>query len=455
MVVFVTGGFMFNRMILKNLEKWADSDIRKPLVLRGARQVGKTTVVNIFSENFDQYIYLNLETKSDRDLFEKDHSIETLISSIFLQKKKIKNIKRTLIFIDEIQNSSKAISYLRYFYENAPDLFVITAGSLLETYIDRHFSFPVGRVEYLFMYPISFFEYLEAMNETQVIELLKEVPLPEYSHERILELFHKYSLVGGMPEIIQNYINKKDIVSTHPIFDGLLTSYMDDAEKYSNNNNMKNTIRHAIYHCPLQAGKRIKFHGFGNSNYRSREMKEALIAIEKAMLIKLIYPTSSIDVPMIPNHKKSPRLQFLDTGLVNYFTGLQSSIIGINNLDSIYGGKIIEHIVGQELLANSEYPNNKLNFWVKEKKNSNAEIDYIYQFHDMIIPIEVKSGATGRLRSLHQFIDSVSHNYAVRIYSGNLKISDTKTIAGKKYKLLNLPYYLTGSLRGYLKWFIS
>ncbi|GAH59354.1 unnamed protein product, partial [marine sediment metagenome] len=156
---------MFNRAILRELEKWAQKPQRKPLVLRGARQVGKTTAVNIFSKKFEQYIYLNLEISSERKLFENNYTIDKLIQAIFFEKNKKKSKGRTLIFIDEIQNSPNAVSMLRYFYESAKEFFVITAGSLLESLIDRQISFPVGRVDYLYMKPLTFNEYVNVIED--------------------------------------------------------------------------------------------------------------------------------------------------------------------------------------------------------------------------------------------------------------------------------------------------
>jgi predicted AAA+ superfamily ATPase len=258
-----------------------------------------------------------------------------------------------------------------------------------------------------------------------------------------------------MPEIIQRYSDQKDIISLNSVFDSLIVSYLDDVEKYARNNSMANVIRHAVSHSFYEAGNRIKFQGFGNSNYKSREMGEALKVLEKAMLIYLLYPSSAVKPPLVPNIKKSPKLQVLDTGILNYFGGFQKELFGTNDIDSVYQGKIAEHIVGQELLACQTSPLYKLHFWSREKKQSNAEIDFLIQYEDLIVPVEVKSGATGRLRSLHQFIDRTPHKYAVRIYSGQMEINRIKTLTGKDFTLLNLPFYLAGSIPEYLEWLIS
>jgi hypothetical protein len=452
----MAGGTMFNRRILNELSGWAQKKDRKPLILRGARQVGKTTAVHLFSERFDQYLYLNLEIKAERKIFEQDYSIEALLQAIFFYKNQERGNGEIIIFIDEIQACPAAVAYLRYFYEAFPNLYIIAAGSLLETLMGTHLSLPVGRVEYLVMKPLSFNEFLSALSETASLDILTgNIPAPDFAHDRLTKLFQTYSVIGGMPEIVQKYAARKDIIALNSIFDSLIVSYLDDVEKYAKNSTMANVIRHAVSHSFYEAGDRIKFQGFGNSNYRSREMGEALKVLEKAMLIYLLYPSSSVQPPLRPNIKKSPRLQILDTGMLNYFGGFQKDMFGANGIDSAHGGKIAEHIVGQELLAAETSPLFKLHFWSREKKQSNAEVDFLIQYEGLLIPVEVKAAATGRLRSLHQFMDRSPHKYAVRIYSGKLEINQIKTLKGKAFTLLNLPFYLTGQMEKYLKWMIQ
>ena len=446
---------VFNRTIIKELEVWAQKEHRKPLVLRGARQTGKTTTVEIFSKQFDQYLYFNLDLSKDRELFEKGYGIDELVQALFFLKNEQRGPGRTLIFIDEIQNSPRAVSMLRYFYESAKELFVITAGSLLEPLIDTHISFPVGRVEYLYMKPLTFHEYLAALSHFSSLEVLSQIPCPDFAHDELLSQFYTYTLIGGMPEIVKTYVETNDLSKLNTIYESLLRSYLDDVEKYARNKTLTGVMRHAIESSFYSAGNRIRFEGFGNSRYKSKEMSEALKTLEKAMLIHLMYPATGARLPIIVDYKKSPRLHLIDTGLVNYFVGLQKELFGTQNLNSVYEGKIAEHIVGQELLAGSHILSEKVQFWVREKKQSNAQVDYIIPFEHYVIPLEVKTGAAGRLRSLHEFIDIAPHNYAVRIYAGRLKIDKIKTTKGKKFFLLNLPFYLTGQIKQYLNWFIN
>ncbi len=447
---------MFYRNIIKELQHWADRDDRKPLILRGARQVGKTTAVEIFSKNFDQYIYLNLEKKEAADVFNHNLSTDDLIQAIYLLKNLSPSEGKILLFIDEIQNSPQAVKQMRYFYESAKQLHVVAAGSLFEVMTqDNQVSFPVGRVEYLFMYPLSFDEFLAATGEEQALKYFNTIPLPDFSFSKLLTIFHKYVLLGGMPEVIKTYIEKKDIASLTPIYQGLLTAYLDDVSKYARNNTMVQVIRHTIETSPLEAGRRIKFHGFGNSNYKSREMGEALRTLERAMLVYLIYPSTATEPPIIPDLKKSPRLQFLDTGLINYFAGLQQFFFKMEDLHSFYHGLLAEHSVGQELLAVDMRTPKKPSFWVREKKQSNAEVDYIIPSGKYLIPVEVKAGKTGSLRSLQQFIERSAHPFAVRMNAGPVEKVNAKTANGIPYTLLNLPYFLAARLQSYIKWMIE
>jgi len=176
--------------------------------------------------------------------------------------------------------------------------------------------------------------------------------------------------------------------------------------------------------------------------------------LEKAMLIKLVYPTVSVTPPANYDHKKSPKLHFLDTGMINYIAGLQSHYFSIEDLNTLYMGRVTENIVAQELLATNNMINQQLKFWVREKPQSNAEVDFVVPFERYIIPIEVKSGKSGTLRSLIQFIDRADHPYAIRLYAGKLQQDTLQTPAGKTFYLLNLPYYLVGQLQYYLQDFV-
>lgn len=447
---------MFHRDIITELQKWRKLSSGKPLVIRGARQVGKTTVVNQFAEEFKQYIYLNLELPEDRKPFEQFSSIETLIQAIFFIKNKtLANKDDTLVFIDEIQAYPEAIGMLRYFYEQVPEIPVVAAGSMLETLLDNQVKFPVGRAEFKVLRPVSFPEFLMAMGEEVALDALQQIPVASFAHSKLLVLFHTYAILGGMPEIIQHYVRNRDLVALNPIFDSLLASYIDDVEKYATNDNQAHIIRHAVRSSFSEAGKRFKFQGFGNSAYGSREMSEALRALQKAMILHIIYPETGFRLPLLPDLKKSPRLQLLDTGIMNYFAGIRKEILNSEDLGKVYQGQMIEHLIGQELLAFQHEALSGLHFWVREKRSSMAEVDFVFPYEGKLIPIEVKSGSQGKLRSLHQFMEETPHQYAVRFYAGEVSVTQAKTPKDKAFQLLNLPYYCASQIENYLKWFMA
>tara|TARA_A100000171_G_C2121656_1_gene141130 strand:- start:31 stop:1395 length:1365 start_codon:yes stop_codon:yes gene_type:complete len=443
---------MLFRSIQNELLRWCEKTNRKPLVLRGARQVGKTTVINQLASHFKNYIYLNLEKESDSSFFENHLDVNELLSAIYFAHGKFQDNK-TLLFIDEIQEYPKAINMLRYFYEERPEIYVIAAGSMLETLFESDLSFPVGRVEYMVLRPISFYEFVKAKAPANREDIFKTIPLPKYAIETLFKEFHEYALVGGMPEIVSHYIKEQDLVKIQPIYDSLINGYLDDVEKYAKDSKSASLYRLLIRQAFLEAGNRITFQNFGNTKLDYRQVSETLRGLEKALLISLIYPVTNAEIPFQPNHKRSPKLQVIDTGLMAHQLGIQQNILGIEDLNTVYKGIFIEHLVGQELLSGQFNALSALNFWVREKKTSMAEVDFVINYKGKIIPIEVKSGAAGKLRSLHQFMEEAPHEMAIRFYAGEIRIDDAKTSSGKEYKLLSMPYFLAFQVREYLEWF--
>lgn len=442
---------MFRRNIENELANWSVEYDRKPLLLRGARQVGKTTSVRNFGQTFQQYIELNLENETDRQTF-SSREIDTLVQTIFLSKNKtLADKENTLLFIDEIQQVPEALNMLRYFYEKYPEIKVIAAGSLLETIFNEEKSVPVGRVDYRVMRPVSFPEFLGALGETQALEQLENTPLNDYAHNTLMRLFHTYAVIGGMPEIVNRYVRSNDFTQLSSIYERIINAYTDDVEKYGKSDSLIRVIRHCIKVGFIEAGKRITFHNFGKSDYSSREVGEALRTLEKVFLLSLIYPTTSPILPLLPDLRKSPRLQVLDTGIANYYLGIQAEILNTTDLNKIHQGAIIEHLVGQELLASKFNVLSSLNFWVREKKTSQAEIDFVYSFQSQLIPIEVKSGKEGTLKSLHLFMEECPHDFAIRFYAGPLQQTTATTGTGKIYRILNLPYYLGSQVDKYIR----
>ncbi|MEI7526843.1 MAG: AAA family ATPase [Mariniphaga sp.] len=437
---------MFIRDIENELNNWSLRSDRKPLVLRGARQVGKTTVVNKFGEQFENYLYVNLEKAPSKQLIESTDDVKKLLPLLFLYCNKPRKEGKTLLFIDEIQASSHALSLLRYFYEDTPEIFVIAAGSLLETMLDKHVSLPVGRVEYMAIHPCSFIEYLRAIGEGRFVNLITKAELPNAFHEEILQHFHLYALIGGMPEVVARYTASKDIVALSRTYNQLLNGYKNDVEKYAESNKQANVIRYILDEGWAFSGQAITLGGFASSVYKARETGEAFRTLNKAMLLELVYPTTNVLMPAVSDLKKSPKLFWLDAGLVNYASGIQREYLLNKDLMDAWRGMAAEQIVAQELKALSFETGLKRNYWMRNKRGSTAEVDFITVSDGKIIPIEVKSGHNAHLKSIHQFMNDTNHDIAIRIWSGNYSVDKVKTINGKEFRLINLPFYQISAL---------
>ena len=443
---------IFKRKIESELTRWKDAANRKPVVLRGAKQVGKTFVVNRFAEKFDHFIDINLERPKERALFSDFNTGRELVERILLYRGQKIDTQSTLLFIDEIQHSAEAVQSLRYLHEDVKDLHVIAAGSLLEVFSKREgFSFPVGRVRNLFMYPVTFMEYLETQNPLLAKKLLKLDVLEDPSlHDLLLDAFNAYAFVGGMPEPLATFGETGSYSAVRQIYDAIFMGYIEDVEKYSNLAKAK-YLTHAIDRAPLYAGERITYEKFGESSFRSREMKEAFDVLERALIVYRAKASVSTQIPIIEKLRKAPKLFFLDVGLVNYRIGFKEFFTR-QSLDNVYQGRISEQVVAQEIVAQAFEPPS-LRFWIREK--GAAETDFLYPFKEMIIPVEVKSGKTGKLKSLNLFMEKSHHPYAIRIYSGKIRVDQVQLPSGKKYHLFSIPYYLLSRLDDVIEWFVS
>lgn len=436
---------MYQRNILKELEIWKNSKNRRPLIIRGARQVGKTVAVELFGKTFDNIISLNLERDSDKNIFENATSVEMVCRGIELSKGKNPLSPNTLLFIDEIQNSGRAIELLRFFYEDYPQIYVVCAGSLLEAIMKKEgFSFPVGRVEFLYMFPLTFDEYLKAFGKDKMLEELCKVtlehPPSKTLHQMAAELFNEYCFVGGMPAVVSDFLEKKSYISIADIKESIITALKDDVAKYSRMAESK-YLRHIIEYAPFSVGCRIKYDKFGNSLYRSREIKHAFEMTEYAMIVQRVYGSTATEPPIQPNFGVSPKIVYLDSGLVVHKLGLTFEASSTSDLNSIFRGNFSEQVVGQSLLSENMKRNNILCFWYRNTKGSTAETDYSYLHNNAVVPIEVKSGTAGSLKSLHQFMRAGSKKCAVRIYSGGLQ-KDKVSMGGVNFDLISIPFYL-------------
>lgn len=445
---------MLYRTILKDLDLWAAKPNRKPLVLRGARQVGKTYAVKEFAKKFDTFLYINFEKPTNRAVFDNFISLDDTLLKLFALHSIEEKQGRTLIFFDEIQYCGEAIRQLRYFYEERPELYVIAAGSLLETLLNVKISFPVGRVEYLAMRPMNFAEYLDAMGKEMIRRLIEENPENSQNlHNSLMADFQTYAVIGGMPEVVAQFANTHNIESLRTTFESLITSYKDDVEKYATNKTQVSILRFLIDNCWLAAAERISLGNFAGSEYKTREMKEAFTTLQKAMLVELVYPNDNTELPLLPQMTHRPKLLTIDIGLTNFVANVQTDIFSNKDLLQAWRGKIAEQIVGQELLALNNHIDVKRYFWSRTK--SEAEVDFEHIFHGIVVPIEVKAGHNSHLRSLHEFMDNSKCQIAIRVWSEPFQKDIVTTRNGKEFLLLSIPFYLVSFINQILANYIS
>jgi predicted AAA+ superfamily ATPase len=445
---------MFERNIVDYLEEWRLKKDRKPLILRGARQVGKTYAVLSFAKrHFEHFVSINLEKAEHYELFKGTNTVTEFeqIADIVLGQKIISG--KTLVFIDEIQNTPNLIALLRFFYEERPDVHVIAAGSLLEVIIGKGgLSMPVGRVEYAYVYPLTFFEFLGAVGENNLLDFLKKVTvtevIPESIHQHASKLFREYTLVGGMPGIVALHIEKVSQAEMNGAYASLLTAYAEDIYKYSSSAEVK-YLRHVLERSPYYAGERITYEKFGGSGFGSREMSGAFDVLEKTMIVRQVYATKSVSMPLIGQKKRSKKLLFLDSGLMSFKNAIQSEYIGLGDLSDVYRGKIAEQVVGQNIIACEIHSEQILYYWAKEKPDASAEVDFCVVYQGKIVGIEVKSGHSAKLKSLVSFARDVADHKLVRIYDGQMK-QEFLLSAGKRYQLISLPFYLINRIANLL-----
>lgn len=436
---------------------WKKSPGRKPLILRGARQVGKTFIVEKFAkDNFKSLLKINLEQEQDlRTIFEnnKPQQIINELSSIY----NIQFIEgETLFFIDEIQASPKAIASLRYFYEEKPGLHIIAAGSLLDhTLNELKYSMPVGRVEFAYMYPMNFKEFLLALNENGFVDSIHDFKIgntfSQVIHERISELLRLYFFIGGMPEAVNYYIKEKDLSGIEKIHANLITSIEFDFAKYGTRKQQE-YLKDVLNYTANNIGKKVKYSNV-NKNAHSNLLKDAFLKLEMSRIIHLVKHTKSAEVPLTQMEDQDVfKPVFMDIGLLNHIARIK--LIDLENLITAYEGALAEQFVLQELIASGEpYIEQKLNYWLREAKNSNAEIDCLYQIGNAIYPIEIKAGKRGTLKSLHVFLAEKNKDTGIRFNMDMPSLAknlNTKiNLPGKEnltYNLISLPLYFAGIL---------
>ncbi len=449
-----------NRKQLLLLDKWLTKTNRKPLILSGARQVGKSTLVKIFSEHANRPLAeINLERYSNlTEIFEQKDP--TKIVDLLEALPNIKPISAdTLLFLDEIQATPEAIPALRYFYEDMSELPVISAGSLLEfALIDHNFSMPVGRIEYLHIGPMTFTEFLDAIDESKLATIIRSFELGAtinpVIHNRFLELLRTYYFVGGMPEAIKIFAHSKRLNDVSEVHNSIIETYRDDFPKYIGNRNLSR-IQTVFNFAARNVGKKVKYTRFSTKD-KSATIKKDIDLLCMARVLSKVIHSHSNGLPLQAElEEKIYKLIFLDVGLMNAISGLGwSAISKMSDTSLVNEGVIAEQFIGQhlqDLLASS--PNRELTYWLREGRSTNAEVDYVFSINGKIIPIEIKSGATGSLKSLHQFIAEKNGTIAIR-FDTNLPNQHTiettiRQSSGSKaleYTLISLPLYLVEQL---------
>ncbi len=436
----------YNRNIDRELLVWKDEENRKPLLLRGARQVGKSSSIRKLAEKFDNFLEINFE--KNRNLyhfFEGDLDVKKICAnlSIHFQKPIIPN--KTLLFLDEIQACPNAISALRFFYEDYPELHVIAAGSLLEFALEELPSFGVGRISSMFMYPFSFAEFMSACsNEMLWDEVCKsspKKPLSPVFHDKCLEFLKKFLVIGGMPAVVSKFVESKDILACQKELNDLINSLKSDFSKYKPRvpELRIQTAFEAVVH---QTGGKFNYAKVEQLNYR--QIKESIELLKKAGLVIPVIHTSANGIPLGAevNFKKQ-KIILLDTGIFQSLLGLQlSDILFSDDIDIINKGAIAEQFTGLELIKNSSpYISENLYYWAREKVKSQAEVDYVIQQNEKIIPIEVKSGKSGKMQSMHLFLTEKQAKYGVRTSLENFSEYD---------KIRVYPLYAIGNINNHL-----
>lgn len=450
------------RLLLSHLQHWLNSEDRKPLILRGARQVGKTWIVRYLAQiSGKQLIELNFEKQpSHVSLFASNDPHQILLNLSALYNQKI-DPKHCLLFLDEIQAVPELLSKLRWFAEDLPQLPVIAAGSLLEFILAEHsFSMPVGRISYMHLEPLSFEEFLLANNKKTLCDYLAnyhfKIEIPDAIHEQLMTLFKEYLLIGGLPASVSNWISERSLNKINQIQNDLLATYRDDFSKYKGRIAIER-LDEVIMAIPKMLGKKLVFSRI-NPAIQASTIKQVLDLLGKARICHRINGTSANGIPLAAEIKEKYFKEiFLDTGLCCTALGLNlNQINAANEIIFINHGGIAEQVVGQILRTiNPPYIEPALYYWQREEAGASAEIDYLIQHGNKIIPIEVKAGSTGRLKSLHVLMGLKKLPLAIRINSdfpGKINIH-VKDHAGNpiKYHLLSMPFYLTGQIHRLLE----
>ena len=417
----------YNREIDKALMAWKNSPRHKPLLLRGARQVGKSSSIHHLAEQFENFVEINFERKPNfSEIFKGDLGAQHIIENIKSITGEDIIPGKTLLFFDEIQMCKEAISSLRFFWEDVPELHVIAAGSLLEFTLNEIPTFGVGRIHSMFMYPMSFDEFLGALGMNALCKAKQEAtqihPLLSFQHEKLVELFRTYLMVGGMPECVATWVSTHSYAECQAIQKELVYTYEVDFAKYKKRANTT-LLRQTLHSVAHQIGEKFMYSQVSRE-FRSAQIKEALSLLTLAGLVIPIYNTAANGFPLgAEADEKCAKYLFLDSGLLLSILGMdlgsiaeisEQILIG-NASDLVNKGHITEMVAGLEIIKNMPADTiPTLYFWMREARNSLAEVDYVMAKDMKVLPIEVKAEVRGGMKSLYSFVESKGITHAVR-----------------------------------------
>ena len=427
------------RDLERDLFNWKDRKDRMPLLLRGARQVGKSYIVEAFGKKaFKNIVTVNFEYRPElKQCFSTFDPVEILNKLRLLTGEAIE-AEQTLLFLDEIQECPNAIMSLRYFKEKYDRLAVIGAGSLMEFALNSaDFKMPVGRVQFIYLEPLSFGEFLTASGNELLRRHLQEIRLTsvwdDAIHQKLMELLRLYLIVGGMPAAVKAYLESKNFLNCQRVQNSLLQAYRSDFGKYAKSSELK-YLQKVFDEAPRLVGNRIKYSNI-DPHSKSRDIKQALNLLKLAGILCPVYATAASGLPLGAQADEMKfKLNFLDVGLIQNACGLQTELSLTNNFFQINAGAVTEQLIGQELRACFDsYLKRDLFFWARDKKNSSAEVDYVVAVDSLVLPVEVKAGKTGTLKSLKLFIEEKRSLFGVRFSQEKLSLHD---------KVLTLPLYM-------------
>ncbi|KAF0238490.1 MAG: hypothetical protein FD181_993 [Prolixibacteraceae bacterium] len=409
------------RIILSALKDWKTDVNHKILLVRGARQVGKTYIIRELAKEFKYFLEVNFEKNTDVIHFFDQNLDPARICTNLSAYYGIPVIDdKTLLFFDEIQSCPKAIQSLRFFYESKPGLHVIAAGSLLEFALEDLTSWGVGRIRSVYMYPMSFDEFLLAHNEDALLGLKKGAtalkPLNQAFHEKLKDYLKRFLMIGGMPEAVKTFIGNSDMQSVQKVLSDITISYIDDFAKYKSRVPVLR-LREVFESVVKQSGGKYIYSKAGSLS-NPTQAKDALKLLEMAGLVYKVYHTSGQGIPLGSevNYKVYKALLH-DNGIFQQLAGLRlSELLIANNIDMLNKGNIAEAFTGTEMIKYSgDFEKGQIYYWHREKRGSTAEVDYLIEQQGHVVPVEVKSGSTGKMQSLNLFMDEKKSTEGIRI----------------------------------------